>query len=81
MVQSGRWLLVREYTVDFAVRDSQQTWCGEIITIDATEAHDLIESRGQAVQIAERGKDIYVTLKDGRKIRAHRLNPEKCPRG
>ena len=80
VVQNGRWFLVREFTVDFAVRDSE-TYCGEITTSDATEAHDLINSTGQVVQVSEKGRDLYLTLKSGRRIRAHRLNGEKCPRG
>jgi hypothetical protein len=80
VVQSGRWFLVREFTVDFAVKDSA-VYCGELTTTDATEAHDLMESNGQPVQFAEKGKDLYITLKTGRKIRAHRLSAEKCPRG
>jgi len=80
VVQNGRWFLVREFTVDFAVRDSE-TYCGEITTTDATEAHDLIDSTGQVVDISEKGKDLYITLKSGRRIRAHRLSRDKCPRG
>jgi len=81
VVQSGRWFLVREFTIAFAVRGSQQSYCGEVTTTDATEAHDLLDSHGQAVEVAEKGKDLEVTLKSGRRIKAHRLNPEKCPRG
>jgi hypothetical protein len=80
VVQNGRWFLVREFTVDFAVRDSV-TYCGEITTTDATEAHDLIDSSGQVVSVVEKGKDLYLTLKSGRRIRAHRLSADKCPSG
>jgi len=80
VVQNGRWFLVREFTVDFAVRDSV-TYCGEITTTDATEAHDLLDSSGQVVSVIEKGKDLYITLKSGRRIRAHRLSGDKCPSG
>jgi hypothetical protein len=56
------------------------TYCGEITTTDATEAHDLMDSSGQPVELVEKGKDLYLTLKSGRQIRARRLSPEKCPR-
>jgi hypothetical protein len=79
VVQNGRWFLVREFSVQFAVRAAQQTYCGEISTTDATEAHDLIDSRGQVVEVAEKGKDLELTLKNGRRIRAHRMSPERCP--
>jgi hypothetical protein len=80
VVQNGRWFLVREFTVEFAIRDSE-TYCGELTTTDATEAHDLIDSRGQTVAVLERGKDLYLTLKNGRHIKTHRLTPDRCPRG
>jgi hypothetical protein len=80
VVQNGRWFLVRAFTIQFAVRDAQQSYCGELSTTDATEAHDLISSRGQPVEVAERGRDLEVVLKSGRHIRAHRLSPDRCPR-
>ncbi len=80
VVQNGRWFLVREFTVEFAIRDSV-TYCGEVTTTDATEAHDLIDSAGQVVSVMEKGKDLYITLKSGRRIRAHQLSGDKCPTG
>ena len=79
VVQSGRWLIVREFTIDFAVKDTA-VYCGQLTTTNATEAHDLIDNNGQPVEFVESGKDLYLTLKNGRKIRAHRLSQEKCPR-
>jgi len=79
VVQSGRWFLVREFTIDFAVKNTA-VYCGQLTTTDATEAHDLIDSNGQAVEFADKGKDLYLTLKTGRRIKAHRLSTEKCPR-
>ena len=80
VVQSGRWFLVREFTIAFSVRAAQASYCGEINTTDATEAHDLINSRGQSIQVAQKGKDLEVTLQSGRRLRAHRLAPDRCPR-
>ena len=80
VVQNGRWFLVREFTVEFTVQDSAHYYCGEIITTDTTEAHDLINSGGQTVDIQEHGKDLYLTLKDGRKLHTRRLNENQCPR-
>jgi len=79
VVQSGRWFLVREFTIDFAVKNTT-VHCGELTTTDATEAHELIDSSGQAVEFVDKGKDLYITLKTGRRIKAHRLSAEKCPR-
>ncbi len=79
VVQSGRWFLVREFTIDFAVKDTA-VFCGELTTTDATEANDLIAGNGQPVDFVEKGKDLFLTLKNGRKIHARRLSSEKCPR-
>lgn len=78
VVQSGRWLIVREFSIDFAVKNTA-VFCGELVTTNATEAHDLIDSKGQPVEFSENGKDLYLTLKNGRKIHARRLSTEKCP--
>lgn len=79
VVRTGRWIVVREFSIDFAVKDST-IFCGELTTTDASEANDLIGSSGQPVDLVEKGKDLYLTLKSGRKIRARRLTSEKCPR-
>ena len=78
VVQSGRWLIVREFTIDFAVKDTA-VFCGQLTTTDATEANDLMASNGQPVAFVEKGKDLFLTLKNGRKIHARRLSSEKCP--
>lgn len=78
VVQSGRWLIVREFTIDFAVKDTA-VFCGQLTTTNATEAHDLIDSNGHPVEFVDNGKDLFLTLKNGRKIHARRLSSEKCP--
>jgi hypothetical protein len=79
VVQSGRWLIVREFTIDFAVKNAA-VFCGQLTTTNATEAHDLIDSNGKPVDFVDNGKDLLLTLKNGRKIHARRLSSEKCPR-
>ena len=79
VVQSGRWLIVREFTIDFAVKNAA-VFCGQLTTTNTTEAHDLIDSKGQSVDFVDNGKDLLLTLKSGRKIHARRLSSEKCPR-
>lgn len=79
VVQSGRWLIVREFTIDFAVKNAA-VFCGQLTTTNTTEAHDLIDSKGQPVDFLDNGKDLLLTLKNGRKIHARRLSSEKCPR-
>jgi len=79
VVQTGRWYVVRQFTVDFAVRCSNQTYCGEVTTTVVNEVDDLMASRGQPVELVESGKDIDVTLHNGRHIKAHQLAANKCP--
>src|SRR5271165_1974855 len=79
VVQTGRWYVVRQFTVDFAVRCSNQTYCGEVTTTVVNEVDDLMASRGQPVELVESGKDIDVTLHNGRHIKAHQLATNKCP--
>ena len=78
VVQSGRWLIVREFTIDFAVKNAA-VFCGQLTTTNTTEAHDLIDSNGQPVGFFENGKDLFLTLKNGRKIRARRLSYREMP--
>src|SRR5271157_2964268 len=79
VVQTGRWYVVRLFTVDFAVRCPNQTYCGEVTTTVVNEVDDLMASRGQPVELVESGKDIDVTLHNGRHIKAHQLAANKCP--
>jgi hypothetical protein len=79
VVQTGRWYVVRQFTVDFAVRCPNQTYCGEVTTTVINEVDDLISSKGQPVELLDRGKDIDVTLRDGRHIKAHQMAANKCP--
>ena len=78
VVQTGRWYVVRQFTVDFAVKCANQTYCGEITTTVVNEVDDLMASKGKPVELSESGRDIDLTLQNGRHIRAHQLSPNKC---
>ncbi len=78
VVQTGRWYVVRQFTVDFAVKCSSQTYCGEVTTTVINEVDDLIASKGKPVELQESGKDLDVTLQNGRRIRAHQVGANKC---
>jgi hypothetical protein len=80
VVQTGRWYVVRQFTVDFAVKCSNQTYCGEVTTTVVNEVDDLMASKGQPVELSESGRDIDVTLQNGRHIKAHQVSPNKCIR-
>jgi hypothetical protein len=78
VVQTGRWYVVRQFTVDFSVHCSNQNYCGEVTTTVINEVDDLVASKGQPVELLDNGKDIDVTLKSGRRIRAHQVSANKC---
>jgi hypothetical protein len=78
VVQTGRWYVVRQFTVDFAVKCSSQTYCGEVTTTVINEVDDLMASKGKSVELSESGKDIDVTLQNGRRIKAHQVAANKC---
>jgi hypothetical protein len=80
VVQTGRWYVVRQFTVDFAVKCPNQTYCGEVTTTVINEVNDLMASKGQSVELLETGKDIDVTLHNGRRIKAHQVAANKCER-
>jgi hypothetical protein len=78
VVQTGRWYVVRQFTVDFSVHCSNQNYCGEVTTTVVNEVDDLVASKGQPVELQDNGKDIDVTLKSGRRIKAHQVSANKC---
>ena len=78
VVQTGRWYVVRQFTVDFAVKCSNQTYCGEVTTTVVNEVDDLMASKGKPVELSESGRDIDVTLQNGRHIKAHQVSSNKC---
>ena len=78
VVQTGRWYLTRQFTVDFAVKYANQTYCGEVTTTVVNEVDDLMASKGHQVQVLARGKDIDVTLQNGLRIKAHQVAAKKC---
>jgi hypothetical protein len=78
VVQTGRWYVVRQFTVDFTVQCTHQTYCGEVTTTVINEVDDLMASKGKPVELQESGKDIDVTLQNGRRIKAHQVDRNKC---
>jgi hypothetical protein len=78
VVQTGRWYVTRQFTVDFSVQCSDHTYCGEVTTTVINEVNDLMASKGQPVALLDSGKDIDVTLQSGRRIKAHQVAANKC---
>ena len=78
VVQTGRWMIVRQFTVNVEVKCSDKTYCGEVTTTVVNEVDDLMASKGQSVGCSESGHDIDLTLKSGRRVKAHQVAANKC---
>jgi len=78
VVQAGRWMVVRQFTVNVEVKCSDRTYCGEVTTTAVNEVDDLMASKGQSVECAESGHNIDLTLKNGRRVKAHQVDITKC---
>jgi hypothetical protein len=60
------------------VKCANQTYCGEVTTTVVNEVDDLMASKGHPVELLASGKDIDVTLQNGRRIKAHQVAAKKC---
>jgi len=78
VVQTGRWMVVRQFTVNVEVKCSDKTYCGEVTTTVVNEVDDLMASKGQSVECSESGHDLDLTLKSGRRVKAHQVAANKC---
>jgi len=78
VVQTGRWMVVRQFTVNVEVKCSDKTYCGEITTTVVNEVDDLMANKGQSVECSESGHDLDLTLKSGRRVKAHQVSANKC---
>ena len=78
VVQTGRWMVVRQFTVNVEVKCSDRTFCGEVTTTVTNEVDDLMASKGQSVQCSESGHDLDLTLKNGRRVRTRQVDASKC---
>ena len=80
VVQTGRWMVVRQFTVNLEVNCSDRVYCGEVTTTITNEVDDLMASKGQSVECGASGHDLDLTLKNGRKVKAHQVSTDKCVR-
>ena len=78
VVQTGRWMVVRQFTVNFAVKCADKTYCGEITTTITNEVDDIMASKGKPVELLASGKEIDVKLGNGRRIKAREVDADKC---
>jgi len=66
------------FTVDFAFRVSNASYCVGYETPVLDEVHDLMAANGKDVRVEIRGKKLTVTLPTGRRIKAELVKPTQC---
>lgn len=66
------------YTVDFAFRLANESYCVGYETPVLDEVHDLMAVNGKDVSVEIRGKKLTVMLPTGRRIRAELVKPTQC---
>jgi len=68
---ASRYPQIHYYTLYFAVRGAEQTYCGEYETPVLDEIDDVLSSKDKNVEIVLDRKNLTLTTPTGRKIKAH----------
>jgi len=66
------------FTVDFAFRLTNESYCVAYETPVLDEVHDLMAANGKDLRVEMRGKKLTVMLPSGRKIKAELVKPTQC---
>jgi len=66
------------FTVDFAFRLTNESYCVGYETPVLDEVHDLMAANGKDLRVEIRGKKLTVMLPSGRKIKAELVKPTQC---
>ena len=74
---ASRYPQIHYYTLYFAVRGADQTYCGEYETPVLGEIDDLLSAKNKDVEIVLEHKNLTLTTLTGRKIKA-RLVTNGC---
>jgi hypothetical protein len=72
---------IRYYLLQFAVRVSDKTYCGEYKTPVLEEIDDLYAAKGKDVHIVLKGKSLTVKTPKGRKLKTWVAEPKHCSPG
>ena len=68
---ASRYPQIHYYTLYFAVRGADQTYCGEYETPVLDEIDDLLSAKNKEVEIVLDHKNLTLTTPTGRKIKAY----------
>lgn len=74
----SRYPQIHYYTLYFAVRIGDGTYCGEYETPVLNEIDDLFAAKDQDIEVALKGKSLELRLPKGRRIKAHVVRGKLC---
>ena len=74
----SRYPQIHYYMLYFALRVSDQTYCGEYETPVLDEIDDLLTCDGRDVDVVLNGKRITVFIPRGRKLKARMVKASQC---
>jgi hypothetical protein len=74
----NRYPQIHYYVLYFALRVSDQTYCGEYETPVLDEIDDLLTCNGRDVDVVLHGKRITVFTPRGRKLKGRMVEATKC---
>ena len=75
---TSRYPQIHYYSLYFAVRAADQTYCGEYETPVLDEISDLFLAKGKDVEIVLERRSFTLRTPTGRKIKARLVEPGQC---
>jgi len=79
-VRYGRWSALRQHTIHTYAHFSNDDYCAVFATTVIDEAKDLESNEGKQLPMAVEGKELLITLPDGRHLKMHLVKPGECER-
>ncbi len=73
-----RYPQIHYYTVYFAIRVSDKTYCSEYETPVLDEVDDLFSAKDKDVEFGLKGNNLTLRTPRGRKIKAHLVDEKLC---
>jgi len=74
----SRYPRIHYYLLHFAVRASDQTYCGEYETPVLDEIDDVFSAKDKDVEFVLKGKKLTLRTPHGRTIKAHLVDEKQC---
>ena len=75
---ASRYPQIHYYSLYFAVRVADQTYCSEYETPVLDEIDDLFSAKNKDVEIVLKGDTLTLKTPSGRKIKAHLVEAKQC---